>query len=116
MQDYVGTFRGFGKERARLGTFRGFGTKFARLGTFGGFGKERIRLGTLRGFGTERARAGTFNQNFETFNQTELFFFSKGAKTISKHEDLHEKLKTVLPAVILIILFLSPNFTKFLNP
>ena len=30
----VGTFRGFGTERARLGTFRGFGTERARLGTF----------------------------------------------------------------------------------
>ena len=33
----------------------------ARLGTFRGFGTERARLGTFRGFGTERARLGTFN-------------------------------------------------------
>ena len=44
-----------------VGTFRGFGTERARLSTFRGFGTERARLGTFRGFGTERATLGTFN-------------------------------------------------------
>ena len=42
-----------------------------RVGTFRGFGTERARLGTFRGFGTERARLGTLNQNFEIFTQNE---------------------------------------------
>ena len=41
------------------------------LGTFRGFGTERARLGTFRGFDTDRARLGTFNQNFEFFTQNE---------------------------------------------
>ena len=39
------------------------------VGTFRGFGTERARLGSFRGFGTERARLGTCNQNFEKFTQ-----------------------------------------------
>ena len=45
--------------------------RYRQLGTFRGFGTERARLGTFRGFGTERARLGTFNQNFEIFTQNE---------------------------------------------
>ena len=45
--------------------------RYRQLGTFRGFGTERARLGTFRGFGTERARLGTFYQNFEIFTQNE---------------------------------------------
>ena len=45
-----------------------------------------------------------------------LSFYSKRAPTCSKPEVLHEKLKIVLPDVILKYFFLTPNFTKFLNP
>ena len=76
-------------------------TERARLGTFRGFDIERRRLGTFRGFGIERARLGTFKKNLTKM----LFFYSKRAKTSKKPEVLHEKLKTVLPAVILIFFF-----------
>merc|ERR1711888_533571 len=101
-----------GTERARLGTFRGFCTERARLGTFRGFSTERARLGTFRGFCTERARLGTF-RGF-------LIFFFKTSKFDPKSPLVIVKLgvdfqKTVLPAVILIFFFWTPNFTKHLN-
>ena len=65
--------------------------------------------GKFKGFGTERARLGTFNKKFS-------FFCSKREKTSSKPEVWHEKLKTVLPAVILKKKFWTSNFTKLLNP
>ena len=70
----------------------------ARLDTFRGFSTERARLGSFRGFGTERARLDTFLKK----SQKNVFFYSKREKTRAKTEVLHEKLKTVLPAVILI--------------
>merc|ERR1711917_77891 len=92
---------------------QGLGTERARLGTFRGFDKERVRLGTFRGFGTERARLGTF-RGF-------LIFFFKISKFDSKSQLVIVKLgvdfqKTVLPALILIFFFWTPNFTKLLNP
>ena len=47
-----------------------------RLGTFRGFGIERARLGTFRGFGTERARLGTFLKK----SQKNVFFTQKEKK------------------------------------
>ena len=44
------------------------------------------------------------------------FLYSKRASNLSKNEVLNEKLKTVLPIVILKFMFSTPNFTKFLNP
>ena len=59
------------------------------MGEVGG-GTERARIGTFKGFGTERVRLGTFKKNLKKLS----FFYSKRAKTSSKCEVLHDKLKT----------------------
>ena len=105
--------RGLDTERARLGTFRGFGTERARLGTFRGFYTERARLGTFRGFGTERARLGTFRGFLKKFQKTSKFDSNLHLVIVKLGVDFR---KTVLPAVILIFFFQTPNFTKLLNP
>merc|ERR1712035_109890 len=51
-----------------------------------------------------------FALNLEKQNH---FFYSKRAPIPAKTEVLHEKLKTVLPMVILKFIFSSSNFTKF---
>ena len=52
---------------------------------------------------------------FETILETQknIVFYSKRAKTIAKPEVLDEKLKTVLPIVILKQNFPTDNFTNF---
>ena len=60
-----------GKESTNIGTFRGFGTDRAMLCTLRRFGTEHEKLRTFRGSGTKRARLGTFNQNFDVFTQNE---------------------------------------------
>ena len=102
-------------------------------------------VSAIKGFGTERARLGILkmSKNCRLFTQKEhipaqektkfctkkitsclLWFCKTNPRPLlkkntflrPKKEVLHEKLKTILPAVILKKKFLTPNFTKFLNP
>ena len=100
----------FGHRTCKTGTFRRSRTERARLDTLQDFGTERPRPDTFRGFSIARARLCALKENIRN-----MCFYSKRAKANPKSEDLHEKLKIVLPAVILKFVFLTHNFTKFLN-
>ena len=67
-----------------------------------GLGTERARLGTFKGFGTEHATLGT--------SKKIVFLLIKRK---NQHKTLIEKLKTVLPAVILNFFFGPPTSLNF---
>ena len=81
--------------------------KRRRAWTLGVFVTLQVPSGfSIKGFGTERSRLGTFSG----------FFVSKREETRVKHEVLHEKLKTVVPPVVLKKFFPDPQLHQIFKP